>query len=48
MPRYAADTTVDVSKSRAEIEALLTKYGATEFSTGWRPGEAMVQFRLKD
>jgi hypothetical protein len=48
MPRYAADTTVDVSKSRAEIEALVQKYGATEFSSGWKPGAAMVQFRLKE
>ncbi len=31
MPRYAADTTVPVDRSRTEIEHLLTRHGATAF-----------------
>lgn len=45
--RYAQDTTVSVEKSKAEIERLLTRYGATEFATGWRSEKAMIQFRMK-
>ncbi len=48
MPRYAAETTVPVERSRAEIEGLLTRYGASEFHSGWRPGQAMIAFRLGD
>lgn len=32
MKRYAADTSVSVEKTRAEIESLLTKYGASRFA----------------
>jgi hypothetical protein len=32
---YAEGTTVAVSKTRAEIESLVGKYGAAEFSSGW-------------
>src|ERR1022692_993265 len=45
--RYAQDTTVSVEKSKGEIERLLTRYGATEFASGWRSEKAMIQFRMK-
>lgn len=31
MPRYASSTSVSVEKSRAELETILTRYGATRF-----------------
>lgn len=42
--KFAEGTTVAVSKSRAEIEALAAKYGATMFSSGWMNGQAAVGF----
>lgn len=47
MPRYASETTVPVEKSRAEIEAVLIRYGADEFQTGWKEGAAMIAFKLR-
>ena len=39
MPRkekkYAGETKVPVTRSRAEIEKLLVRYGATQFLSGW-------------
>lgn len=32
---YAASTDVSADRSKAEIERLLLKYGATRFATGW-------------
>lgn len=46
MPRYAADTAVTVERSRAEIEAVLVRYKASAFSSGWQPGRAMIGFIL--
>lgn len=48
MPRFASETTVSVERSRAEIEGLLVRYGASEFHSGWTDGKAMVAFRLND
>ncbi len=48
MGRFASETTVPVSKSRAEIESTLIRYGAEEFQTGWKQGAAMIGFRVKD
>ena len=44
MTRYAENTTVSVQKTRAEIETILTKYGATAFMSGSNASEAMVAF----
>jgi hypothetical protein len=44
---YAANTTVPVSKTRGEIEALVEKHGATEFSSGWMGTIAALQFQIK-
>lgn len=46
MGRFASETSVPVERSRAEIEATLTRYGATEFVSGWGEGNAMVGFRV--
>jgi len=42
---FAAATSVSVKKSRAEIEAILRRYGADSFLSGWQDRKAMVQFR---
>lgn len=47
MPRYAAETTVPVERSRAEIEQALMRYGADEFHSGWHTNKAMIAFRLR-
>ncbi len=47
---YAQDTSVPVERSKAEIERILTNYGASQFVSGWddRANKAMVQFEMKD
>lgn len=47
MKRYADDTNVPVEKSRAEIEALLSRYGADQFASGWTETQAVIMFRCK-
>ena len=42
---YAEGTGVPVEKSKAEIERLLTRYGADQFVSGWSQNEARIQFR---
>lgn len=46
---YAKDTTVSVSKSKAEIEDVLAKYGATNFTCGSMEEKnlALIGFRIK-
>lgn len=44
MSRYAENTSVDSSSSRAEIERTLTRYGATSFMYGWEDGRAAIGF----
>jgi hypothetical protein len=46
--RYAQETTVPVDRSKAEIERLVQRYGATEFATGWRASRAVIQFQMRD
>lgn len=47
---YAQGTTVSVERSKAEIEKTLTKFGASQFVSGWdeKSGKAMVQFDMND
>lgn len=47
--RYAQDTTVPVTKSKADIERLLMKHGATSFVSGWddTQGMAALQFQIE-
>lgn len=44
MARFAEGTTVSVEKSRAEIEKLITRYGATSTAFMNAPGRAVVCF----
>lgn len=47
---YAQGTSVRIETSKAEIERLVTKYGASQFTTGWDQGrrKAAVQFDMKN
>lgn len=48
MTRYAASTSVPMERSRAEIERILSKYGATRFGTmNEADGSATVYFEFK-
>lgn len=45
---YAEQTTVPISKSKAEIETMLERAGADEFVTGWsRTQGSAVSFRVE-
>ncbi len=50
MSSYASKTEVSAEKSRAEIETVLRRYGASAFSYGWDDahGAAEVRFRFKE
>jgi hypothetical protein len=45
---YATGTTVSPDRSRAELDRLVARYGATGFAVGWEAGHAAVQFRAHD
>jgi len=45
--RFASSTVVPPERSRAEIERLVTKYGATKFVSGWEEAGAAVLFEMK-
>jgi hypothetical protein len=45
---YAEKTKVPVSRSRDELERVLTRYGADAFGYGWDQGRAVVSFRAHD
>lgn len=47
MTRYAEGTQVDETKSRAEIEKTLRRYGATEFMYATKDGKAMIAFKAR-
>lgn len=47
MTRYASNTSVSVSKSKAEIEAILERYGADQFLSGWQHEKAIIGFTMK-
>ena len=46
--RYAAQTEVSSEKSKAEIEKLLTRYGATSFASGWQGDLATIIFSMDE
>jgi len=48
MPRYARDTEVSVAQSRAEIERIVTRYGATQFYSGWTDKLSVIGFTASD
>lgn len=45
---YAKDTSVSVERSRAEIETILGRYGASAFAYATEANRAMVGFRITD
>ena len=47
MSRFAANTSVSVEKSRAEIEKLLQRYGASQFVSGWDESCARIGFVIR-
>lgn len=46
--KYAATTEVSVEKSKAEIESIVMRYGASGFISGWQHAMAMIEFEMKD
>lgn len=42
---FAEGTSVPIERSKAEIETMLTRYGADQFVSGWAESEARIQFR---
>ena len=44
--RYAESTEVSASRSKAEIERILARYGASEFLQGWDQDQAHLGFRM--
>ena len=44
--KYAQHTSVSSERSKAEIERLLTRYGATSFASGWQNDQAVIQFHM--
>ena len=42
--RYAQNTLVSVEKSKAEIERMLARYGASQFVSGWMGSLARIAF----
>lgn len=46
--KYAKETTVSVEKTKAEIESILRRYGASEFMSGWWPDRAAIGFKLRN
>lgn len=44
MSRYAEGTNVPVAKSRAEIESIVTRYGAQRFASMLEHGRALIMF----
>lgn len=45
MSAYAKGTTVSEAKSKAEIEAMLRRYGAGEFASMWKGDDAIIAFK---
>lgn len=46
MATYAKETTVTAERSRAEIEVILRRYGATGFAYAWQRGQVMLGFEI--
>jgi hypothetical protein len=45
--KYAESTTVSSEKSKAEIEKILNRYGATSFLSGWNENTATIMFKME-
>lgn len=44
---YAVKTDVPAPRTRAEIELLVQKHGATKFSSGWEDGAIAIMFEMR-
>lgn len=47
MSEFAKKTVVPIDRSKAEIEKILTRYGATSFASGWAGSTATIAFEAK-
>lgn len=47
MSRYAENTSVSVSTSKAEIERIVERYGAAQFMSGWSAEQALIAFQME-
>lgn len=45
---FAENTSVPVEKSKAEIEKILMRYGADQFTSGWDQERGFIGFKLGD
>ncbi len=48
MSKFAANTEVSVSASKAEIERIVDRYGASGFMSGWNAERAVIAFAMND
>lgn len=48
MSSFAARTEVSVSTSKAEIERIVERYGATGFMSAWSADKAVIAFAMED
>ena len=48
MTQFANNTSVSVERTKAEIERLLARYGATQFASGWDRGWAHIGFTISN
>lgn len=48
MSTYAAQTSVSVEKSQAELQRVLTRWGADQYAFGWEAARAVVGFRAQN
>lgn len=48
MSRYAENTSVTVSNSKAEIERIVERWGATQFMSGWSADQAVIAFAMQE
>jgi hypothetical protein len=46
--QYAANTDVSSDRSRAEIEQIIRRYGASQFMYGWDEDKAVIGFSCND
>jgi hypothetical protein len=48
MSRFAENTSVSVGNSKAEIERIAERYGASQFLSGWKDGQALIAFYMAE
>lgn len=48
MSKFASETKVSVATSKAEIERIVERYGATGFMSAWSNDQAVIAFAMDD